>query len=120
MGVKRKSGSSFEEAKMSYDHIKVHRLNNPKIIEELYEKKELTEKIWEQLYLELGVKKEEHLSLIGDDDGNIYIIHGHKSQDDLFNLLKNDKLPDPLRERLLISYYDHGSRDAYKWKNKIR
>jgi len=103
---------------MSTEHIKIHVMNNPKIKAELQMTKTLTSELWKQIHFDTGVNRDAIVSLLGDEEGNMYVIEGHKTPDEIFDLLERDDLPEGLRERLLKSIRDPGSKDTYQGKHR--
>ena len=85
-----------------FAHIKVHVLSNKKTLAMLGPGV-MTPEIFEQIRLDTGISKENKNSVIRCMQGVTYVIEGHTSDGDIYNLLNRDELAEGLRVTLAHS-----------------
>lgn len=95
-------------------HIKIHILNNPET-KKLMGKGKMSVEIFEKVRMDTGISRDVHVAFLGGPD-NVYVIEGHKSTDDLFNLLKREDLPEDLRSTLIVSLMKSDFKETYQWE----
>lgn len=95
-------------------HIKIHILSNKKTIEMLGSGN-MNDKIFEQIRLDTGVSRTNHIAIIRPDYDVVYIIEGHTSPEDVYSLLKRDDIPFDLRCNLRATKAMPRLRQQYQW-----